>query len=154
MRFETPITILVMRTWYHDICCYLTIKSDTGQHSQFLRCLICSLPMPMHPPAPCTCFCFVFVMFSSYDQGLANASTHLALFCTFCFFFLMSSSYDQGLVNGSLHLALFCAFCFFFKCVVHQCQFVSAPYTFLHALLFIFNVYLFAFFLLPFFVFL
>ena len=28
-----------MRTWFHDILCHLTIKSDTGQHSQFLRCL-------------------------------------------------------------------------------------------------------------------
>ena len=24
-------------TWFHDNLCYLTIKSDTGQHSQFLR---------------------------------------------------------------------------------------------------------------------
>ena len=28
-----------LRTWIHDNLCYLTIKSDTGQHSQFLRCL-------------------------------------------------------------------------------------------------------------------
>ena len=27
-----------LRTWNHDNFCYLTIKSDTGQHSQFLRC--------------------------------------------------------------------------------------------------------------------
>ena len=27
-----------LRTWIHDYLCYLTIKSDTGQHSQFLRC--------------------------------------------------------------------------------------------------------------------
>ena len=27
-----------LRTWIHDNRCYLTIKSDTGQHSQFLRC--------------------------------------------------------------------------------------------------------------------
>ena len=27
-----------LRTWIHDNLCYLTIKSDTGQHSQFLRC--------------------------------------------------------------------------------------------------------------------
>ena len=26
-------------TWIHDDRCYLTIKSDTGQHSQFLQCL-------------------------------------------------------------------------------------------------------------------
>ena len=33
-------------TWLwpdHDNLCYLTIKSDTGQHSQFLRCLVLSL---------------------------------------------------------------------------------------------------------------
>ena len=30
-----------LRTWIHDSLCYLTIKSDTGQHSQFLRCFIC-----------------------------------------------------------------------------------------------------------------
>jgi len=29
-----------LRTWFHDNLCYLTIKSDTGQHSQFLRCFI------------------------------------------------------------------------------------------------------------------
>ena len=28
-----------LRTWIHDNLCHLTIKSDTGQHSQFLRCL-------------------------------------------------------------------------------------------------------------------
>ena len=27
-----------LRTWIHDNLCYLTIKSDGGQHSQFLRC--------------------------------------------------------------------------------------------------------------------
>ena len=26
------------KTWIHDNLCYLTIKSDTGQHSQFVRC--------------------------------------------------------------------------------------------------------------------
>ena len=29
---------LQLRIWIHDNLCYLTIKSDTGQHSQFLRC--------------------------------------------------------------------------------------------------------------------
>ena len=29
-----------LRTWIHDNLCYLTIKSDTGQYSQFLRCLL------------------------------------------------------------------------------------------------------------------
>ena len=29
-----------LRTWVHDNHCYLGIKSDTGQHSQFLRCLM------------------------------------------------------------------------------------------------------------------
>ena len=28
------------RTWIHDNHCDLTIKSDTGQHLQFLRCLL------------------------------------------------------------------------------------------------------------------
>ena len=27
-----------LRTWIHDIFCYMTINCDTGQHSQFLRC--------------------------------------------------------------------------------------------------------------------
>ena len=31
---------LQLRTWIHDNLCYLTIKSDTGQHSQFLRCFL------------------------------------------------------------------------------------------------------------------
>ena len=29
-----------LRTWNHDNLCYLTINCDTGQHSQFLRCLL------------------------------------------------------------------------------------------------------------------
>ena len=29
-----------LRTWIHDSLCYLTIKSTTGQHWQFLRCFI------------------------------------------------------------------------------------------------------------------
>ena len=29
---------LQLRIWIHDNLCYLTIKSDSGQHSQFLRC--------------------------------------------------------------------------------------------------------------------
>ena len=28
-----------LRTWIHDNLCYLTLNCDTGQHSQFLRCL-------------------------------------------------------------------------------------------------------------------
>ena len=32
-----------LRTWIHDNLCYLTIKSDTGQHSQFLRCFVVCL---------------------------------------------------------------------------------------------------------------
>ena len=32
------------RTWIHDNLCYLTIKSDTGQHSQFLRCFSSTEP--------------------------------------------------------------------------------------------------------------
>ena len=28
-----------LRTCFHDNLCYLTINCDTGQHSQFLRCL-------------------------------------------------------------------------------------------------------------------
>ena len=36
-----------LRTWFLDNLCYLTIKSDTGQHSQFLRCffLFCTFPL-------------------------------------------------------------------------------------------------------------
>ena len=36
---------LQLRTWIHDNLCYLTIKSDTGQHSQVLRCLMVSEPV-------------------------------------------------------------------------------------------------------------
>ena len=37
-----------LRTWIHDNLCYLTIKSDTGQHSQFLRCLLLTTPQQFH----------------------------------------------------------------------------------------------------------
>ena len=29
-----------LRTWIHDNLCYQTIRSGTGQHSEFLRCLV------------------------------------------------------------------------------------------------------------------
>ena len=29
-----------LRTWIHDNFCYMTITSDSGQHSQFLRCFL------------------------------------------------------------------------------------------------------------------
>jgi len=35
-----------LRTWIHDNLCYLTINSDTGQHSQFLRCFIATRLWP------------------------------------------------------------------------------------------------------------
>ena len=39
---ETLIKFWQLRTWIHDNLCDLTIKSDTGQHSQFLQyfCLV------------------------------------------------------------------------------------------------------------------
>ena len=41
-----------LRTWFHDNLCYQTIKSDTGQHSQFLRCLLLTrLPLALVPLA-------------------------------------------------------------------------------------------------------
>ena len=39
MTFETLIKILTIEN-LHDNLCYLTINCDTGQHSQFLRCLV------------------------------------------------------------------------------------------------------------------
>ena len=39
MTFETLITILTIENFDSDNHCYLTIDCDTGQHSQFLRCL-------------------------------------------------------------------------------------------------------------------
>ena len=38
------ITILKIETCIHDNFCYLTIKSDSGQHSQFLRCFLFESP--------------------------------------------------------------------------------------------------------------
>ena len=35
-----------LRTWIHDYLCDLTIKSDTGQHSQFLRCFSPKVSIP------------------------------------------------------------------------------------------------------------
>ena len=39
VTFETLITILTIENLNSDNLCYLTINCDTGQHSQFLRCL-------------------------------------------------------------------------------------------------------------------
>ena len=44
MTFETfdqhlQLQYWKLRTWINDNICYLTINCDTGQHSQFLRCL-------------------------------------------------------------------------------------------------------------------
>lgn len=33
-----------LKSWIHDNLCYLEIKSDTGQHSQFLRCFTLFAP--------------------------------------------------------------------------------------------------------------
>ena len=35
--------LLQLRNWIRDNNCYLAIKSDSGQHSQFLRCFACNL---------------------------------------------------------------------------------------------------------------
>ena len=40
---------LQLRTRIHDNLCYLTIKSDTGQHSQFLRCFTVESSLFTHP---------------------------------------------------------------------------------------------------------
>ena len=37
-----------LRTWIHDNLWYLSIKSDTGQHSQFLQCFISQWLHPVH----------------------------------------------------------------------------------------------------------
>ena len=37
---DNPRDLWHLRTWIHDNLCDLKIKSDTGQHSQFLRCLV------------------------------------------------------------------------------------------------------------------
>ena len=36
--WDTDYKFWQLRTWSRDNLCYLTFKSDTGQHSQFLRC--------------------------------------------------------------------------------------------------------------------
>ena len=38
---------LQLRTWIHDNLYYLTIKRDTGQHSQFLRCFYSAYHFPV-----------------------------------------------------------------------------------------------------------
>ena len=40
LTFETLITILTIENLNSDNHSYLTINCDTGQHSQFLRCLV------------------------------------------------------------------------------------------------------------------
>ena len=49
MTFETLITILTIENLVSWNLCYLTINCDTGQHSQFLRCFLCS---PLRPASP------------------------------------------------------------------------------------------------------
>ena len=52
-----------LRTWNHDNLCSLTINCDTGQHSQFLRCLLMTCDKyqvyktyrDMLKPASCMC---------------------------------------------------------------------------------------------------
>ena len=38
-----------LRTWIHDNLCNLTINCDTGQHSQFLRCLALTWQLNKQP---------------------------------------------------------------------------------------------------------
>ena len=37
-------SLLKLKTWIHDNLCYVGIKSDSGQHSQFLRCFPSGFP--------------------------------------------------------------------------------------------------------------
>ena len=38
-------SLTFLNSWIRDSLCYLTIKSDTGQHSQFLRCFSMNLSL-------------------------------------------------------------------------------------------------------------
>ena len=42
-----------LRTWIHDNLCCLTIKSDIGQHSQFLRCFFDKIHLIWWGPGWC-----------------------------------------------------------------------------------------------------
>ena len=46
--YETLITILTIENLIHYNLCRLTIKSDTGQYSQFLRCFFLFLTRSHH----------------------------------------------------------------------------------------------------------
>jgi len=51
MTFETLITILTLENLNSVNHSYLTINCDTGQHSQFLRCLWKQRPNPESKPS-------------------------------------------------------------------------------------------------------
>ena len=52
-----------LRTWIPDNLCYLTIKSDTGQHSQFLRCLYAVIRLGVkHFGGSCASQWFLYVV--------------------------------------------------------------------------------------------
>ena len=58
-----------LRTWVHDNHCYLWIKSDTGQHSQFLRCLF-------------------YIWFQEHQHGMRQFYSYFN-----CFIFGLESTY-------------------------------------------------------------
>ena len=72
-----------LRTWIHDNLCYLTIKSDTGHYSQYLRCLWCTfdLRLSLH---------ITWNKFSSLIGEFLAFSCFLFVFGNLCSFWLLS----------------------------------------------------------------
>ena len=58
-----------LRTWIHDHLCNLTIMSDTGQHSQFLRCFIIRS----------LCFCLFFLSHELFGRSSSKMRNKGAL---------------------------------------------------------------------------
>ena len=61
-----------LRTWIHDNLCYLTIKSDIGQHSQFLRCFMEDHMVIMTNITACQ-WLFAMIMISKYRHNKKSA---------------------------------------------------------------------------------
>ena len=113
---------LQLRTWIHDNLCYLTIKSDTGQHSQFLRCFEISFTSAIMLFLKKSFYKKVFDVFvtefcinsskkcslthlQSEPQASGSVSKDAIIIMLFCFTFRMKSWFyllpaGNGYVNG------------------------------------------------------
>ena len=91
-----------LRTWIHDNLCYLTIKSDTGQHSQFLRCFRSVSRLWWDLDFENTHMQTTFKNISQQSNFVPSWILHFE----FCFFKIISNKYFEFLSSSLYYVSL------------------------------------------------